>query len=192
MASIPYRFGKLAYRSQGIPPLKLGNDEPAQAVANFQEKICHYSSWPSPVFSAKKMALLLTRVLIGACARHLPKTEANIEALNLLFDKPFNEIAEHIEDLEPAWNLFHKIRHKAPNIGQLVVGNMLNACIYRIKNPGEFALPHYYYSKLKSYFQLSMQFNGNYFNDLLSGDVLKEGSPYPVISIQTVHDVALS
>jgi hypothetical protein len=197
MSSIPFRFGKLAFRIQGLEPLRVGEDEdPAAAVARFQEQVSAYQSWPHPSHSVKKMAVAITRLLISAVARHIPESQEAREAIEVLYDPhgPVNEslgrTAERFEAMDAVWKLFRYAEGHPPLIGQLVLGAMLNACLYRIRHPGKFALPHIYHTELRRYFPLPLVLlNGSYHTDVEPGDAMEEGWPYPVSAMEMVHDV---
>lgn len=165
MASIPYRFGKIAYRLQGFPPLELNKEEPAAAVNHFQEKICEYFGWPSLDISTKTMAISITQILVA----NYYYMDEDIRS-NSIFDKLFSEstrnLSGKIEEFEQLWDLFRRVNLDVVRIGQNILQNMLNACIYRIKHPGEFILPHIYYKELYSHFPLPLiLLNGRYCTD---------------------------
>jgi len=197
MFSLPYRFGKLAFALQGLEPLQpKDGDEPAQAVAQFQEQFCQWYGWPSPDFAIKKMAVQLTRIVVGAFARHIPATPENKALIETFLGDSLppgtpqtSYLAEHFELVEPIWNLF-QYATGAPRIGQQVLGNMLNACLYRIKHPGEFALPHLYHAGLGRQFPLPLVLiDGTYYLDQEVGNALNVGWPYPITGMETLHDL---
>jgi hypothetical protein len=134
------------------------------------------------------MAVALTRILISACARHLPATPENTALLQRLWGEPLSQLAQNLESLEPLWDLFRQA--KAPSLGQLVLGNMLNACLYRIRHPGEFALPHRYHARLGARFPLPIVlYDGRYFQGGGSDEMLQRGWPYPISAMETLHDL---
>ncbi len=190
MSSIPYRFGKLAFRIQGIEPLKCETEnERADAVAKFQDRICKWNGWPKPDFAVKRMAAALSRFLFKAHAKSSPYTKENEEYVIKVWRSSLSELAEHFDVLLPLWKLYQNKMTTA--FGQSILGNMLNACLYRINNPGEFALPHLYHNKIKEHFPLPLVlFKGDYYLDnVLAENTVRPGYPYPITSMQTALEI---
>lgn len=189
MASVPYRFGKLAYRAQGYPPIKFSEDNPRKDVAKFQEEFCRWCGWPTPREALLNMAVFLTRILIGAYAYVIPATKENKELLSWLINCSTKEVAECVERLDCIWKLMSNACEIAsPRIGQDILGVMLNACMYRIQHPGEMALPHIYMSSLRMQFPLPIIFlGGEYYLDV-DAHALECGWPYPINSLRMLND----
>jgi hypothetical protein len=161
----------------------------AHAVARFQDVCCSYSGWPSPTFALKKIAAVLTEVLLRAKARHLPDTECTRSLLTRILDTPIDKLAEQEGHLEPIWDLLANAREKFGAFGEMVLGTMLNAAMYRVQHPGEFAVPHKYVDRLAAHFPLPIVvLEGEYYLDENPGNSVSIGWPYLTSALELAHD----
>ncbi|MBK7407285.1 MAG: hypothetical protein IPJ40_03855 [Saprospirales bacterium] len=62
-SSLPYRFGKIVYRAQGISPLQLNGMTDEEAVVAYQDSFCKSTPTPNPVKGLKRMAVRLIGIL---------------------------------------------------------------------------------------------------------------------------------
>jgi hypothetical protein len=146
LTSIPYRFGKLAYRAQGFEPLTLDGREPADAVARFQDGVCEWTGLPTQRQTLVTLSAFLTRRLLRSVGRHLGERELRNASRQL--DRP---LAEAGESLDEVWELIRTAASEgAPTIGQDSLGEMLNATAYRLSHPGVLAVAHAYERQLSA------------------------------------------
>ena len=167
---IPYRFGKLAFRAQGIPPLTCTDGNVAQAVSIFQENCCLKFNWTSPVIVAKKMAVYLTRLLVQGCGWAINWTEIQYPLLKQLLNQPIHKLAENLEMLQPIWTSLWKsdstLSGQNTVLGRRILGMMLNSSLDRVYHPGEIAVPHKYANSLAKRFPMPfILFDGSYYLD---------------------------
>jgi hypothetical protein len=195
MFSLPYRFGKLAYGLQGLPPFELPHQgDPAKAVNDFQERICRYVGWPAPTFAVQKMMVFLTRVIFQSCARYIPASKDNEERIIQLFTTSDFELPRNVDKLKDVWDLIDDARPRLPVfIGMHILGAMLNACKYRVEFPGRFALPHIYNESLAEEFPLPiLQMDGEYYLDEIWGTMVSNPAqinwPYRIDPIGLLDD----
>ncbi|MBI5549857.1 MAG: hypothetical protein HY911_00015 [Desulfobacterales bacterium] len=189
--SVPYRFGKLAFRSQGLPPLRIdGGEEPSKAVERFQKDICLFSGWPTPKQAAARMSVFLTEAMLQNYANFIENTDETVTAVKALFDTPVMDFAENQGSLQNLWRIIAEVAgapERMARIGALVLGTMLNVCVERCSSPGKFALPHLYETDLALRFPLPLLImDGQYYQDIEPG--LHFGSPIPINGLQLLHD----
>jgi hypothetical protein len=101
-----------------------------------------------------------------------------------------------LAELESVWGLLHQAHKRggSPAFGQLALGSMLNACVYRLKHPGEVALPHLYADRLWRQFPLPIVVvQGQYYQDSSPhggvADPDSMGEPYPLTTMELLHDI---
>jgi len=187
--SIPYRFGALALGARSIPPLSCGNLDPSLAVAQFQRNLCSYLGWASPDLTARKAAVFLTTVLLKMFNSAIPVTAENRELAMWLLNSRQVKAAADEQRLRRIWELLAiATKSSMPLISQSVLGTMLNASVYRVHNPGKFAVPHLYWSELTESFPLPIVYLGGeyYLDGLPPLNVCQD--PYPCEPVELLHD----
>jgi hypothetical protein len=189
-SSIPYRFGKIAFTARDLPPLQCDRpNDAAGVVARWQQELCARHGWPSPEICVKKAAVFLTQLLVRASLKYLKPKEGDTQRLEHLFHVGHDEFVSVYDQLEPVWEMIAQVLEQAPPIiGRDVIGAMLNACVYRIQNPGRMALPQDYASELATVFPLPfILMGGDYYLDpQLSGFMV--GAPYPISALGLSRD----
>jgi hypothetical protein len=162
--SIPYRFGKFAYRLRSCPPLTFRNDELSESVDRWQTYHCEKMGWATPTECAARSAAQLTLTLLSARSRFVADTAENattISTLTATLRKGRQAESIDIECLRPVWDLIDSTREAAPlRIGQAVLGEMLNACWYRINRPGDFAVAAWVTERIAAEFSLPLVLMG--------------------------------
>jgi hypothetical protein len=146
--SIPYRFGKLAYRLRNRPPLVLHDGGIASAVERFQTDVCDWCAWPAVDQVAKQTVVYLTRVLLANYSPTIEPTSENVSVAEHLMRTPISELAETPTELHPAWKLIRNARAERHLVGMNVLALMVNASELRSSHPAMLATPFAHESEL--------------------------------------------
>jgi hypothetical protein len=196
MLSVPYRFGKLAYQMRGEGPLRSEGREPSVAIAEYQARMAEVLAWPSPQATTRKMAAFLTKLLVKSHAHRISTTPENLALAEWLFGTPAADLADDMDRLQAAWTLASSLRDTKYEtgqgyvwpLGQSIIGTMLNACIARLRRPGELAAPHLYHARYKRLFPLPVVLvDGNYcVEDPVP--LPAEEHPYPCSASEVLYD----
>jgi len=193
LSSIPYRFGLIVLKSLEIPPLSLSDDNPAQAANRLQESLSLACGWTSPSDCAKKMAEYLTLILVQACRQEIWRDSATVKRVkNLvapLIDEPYSNTAERLNNLRALWEIFANVRSRGVYLlGKSTLGMMLNACVFRMTDPGKFAAGSFYAHELANRFALPfVLMNDNLYWDH-GGSIFEVNTPFPVSAIAVSQD----
>jgi hypothetical protein len=168
--NLSYRFGKLAFRSQGFPPLEYAADA-ALAIDQFQRKFCQYCGWEPPDTAVRVVAVYLTQLLSAALGWPTARAETQPDSalVRWLFTAHPREVMDRLDELKPVWDYLSELEpeSKNPVIGHRVAGMMLNACWHRLKHPGRQAAPHIAADILPGIFPLPfILIDGRYHYDL--------------------------
>ncbi|HXH38277.1 MAG TPA: hypothetical protein VNN08_06590 [Thermoanaerobaculia bacterium] len=133
--SVPYRFGKLAYRLRGQEPLSLTNTKIQHAIRRYQQAACDWCGWPTPEIIAKQTAVFLTRALAYNCAFAMETTDDNRTIVEDLYRQPTEHFTKDAALLRPAWDLIQRTSARRYVIGQGLLEAMINACMLRTLRP---------------------------------------------------------
>ncbi|HEV2373923.1 MAG TPA: hypothetical protein VGS19_17430 [Streptosporangiaceae bacterium] len=184
--SIPYRFGKIAYRLQGQPPL-IAKDSPEDAIAQFQAVFCRWCGLPAPdVIIRKAMARLTKCLALHMSTRTLDKHQDAVAAIAGL---PDWELATRTAELEALWPVIARDMSHAPAIGHATLWAMLNALRLRLRHPGRFAAPHLYEDALAALFPLPLlSRDGLYYLDETPSTVPANNQDLRSDTVELVHD----
>ena len=138
--NISYRFGKIAFRLQGLPPLDIDNkNDISQSVYDFQTRYCNYVGIETPAQCLKKLAIGIVNILYPGNLCGLSKDQV-IKNIDSTFEKCrviANNSSKQVDFL-----------------GAGVLSMMLSACFYRLDHPGFFTLPHVFLEKLFTKFPI--------------------------------------
>jgi hypothetical protein len=187
--SIPYRFGKIVFRAQGLPPIERGATDPAKAVSDWQDAYCRWCGLPSPASDLRDGMLVVTRLLMATAAHRIADTPESRAVLEQLMH-PDPAEAGTATAMEAAWSLLRSVQHRAPAIGELALRTMLNAMAYRLRNPGRNALPHLYREQLQDAFPLPFLLHQGDYVMVAPGAMLGDPTgPLPVAPLELVHDI---
>jgi hypothetical protein len=188
-SSIPYRFGKIAFRAQGLAPIEGGAADPAKAVSDWQDAYCRWCGLPCPAADLRDGLLVVTRLLMATAAHRISDTPKNLAVLEELMGlDPAG--AWTAAALEPSWSLLRDVQSRAPAIGELAARTMLNAMVYRLRYPGRNALPHVYREQLEKAFPLPFLLDrGDYVMVPPGGPLAEPTGPLPVAPLELVHDI---
>lgn len=154
--TIPWRFGILVQAAPNLPPLRLDQGSPADAVAAFQASYCSALGWPAP----GTVALQLTAYLVRIYAPLVGLTD-KLEMVQALCKIPLRQMT--LDDMLPILQLIN--RGGEPDlIGTRVLRSAINAAIHRLFNPGRFAVPHLYADELTASFPLpAILYEGDFY-----------------------------
>lgn len=166
LRSIPYRFGKLAYRAQAFRFPEPNENDPGEAIERFQQDMCAWMSWPGPKATFAKSAVILTKFLaVGLGDQALQEAGLSRKDYKRLWYRGERELAGSLDELQPVWRAISGValENRPRPVGFEVVGMMLNAMHYRVEHPGHFAAPHLYHEVLTREFPLPLLLmNGSY------------------------------
>jgi len=165
---IPYRFGKLAFRSQGFRLLPA--DPASKQVEEWQADFCRYQGWPAPRDSSAAAVVELTRRMIMAYGNLLIEDGHPDSYLTRFLAIPAEEAAaDPRAAYQEIWSAIQSATLRprgARPIGTEAIGVMLNASMYRLDNPGMFAAPHLFGPALTAVFPLPLLLlHGRYYAD---------------------------
>jgi hypothetical protein len=165
---IPYRFGKLAFRSQGF---RLLPADPASAqIEEWQADFCRYQGWPAPRESFANSVVELTRRLIMAYGNLLIEDGHPQSYFTRFLQLPAEAAAADPRGAyQEIWSAIQSatVRPRgARPVGTEAIGVMLNASMYRLDHPGRFAAPHLFGPALTAVFPLPLLLlHGRYYAD---------------------------
>jgi hypothetical protein len=165
---IPYRFGKLAFRSQGFRLLPAA---PTSAqIEEWQRDFCRYCGWPTPRESFANAVVDLTKRMILAYGNLLIEDGHPESYLKKFLEIPQEEAASDPRTAyTEIWSAIQSATFRprgARPVGTEAIGIMLNASMYRLDNPGMFAAPHLFGTALTAVFPLPLLLlNGRYYAD---------------------------
>jgi hypothetical protein len=172
--SIPYRFGKLAYRLQTCPPLTITDTNILDAVRRYQELACERCSWPSVRQVGKEKVIALTRALLFNCAFAIEDNLANRTILEAVYRTPVEDIIQDLTSLEPAWKLIREVDGRGHILGQQILESMLNACVLRTLQPSYLAAAFAYSARIMDALPLPVVlYEGQYYSDVSEGATIE-------------------
>lgn len=164
--SIPYRFGKLAYRLQGSPPLSCHDDDLLGAVKEFQASACRRYGWPSIEDVARAQVVFLTKAMLYNCVFAAAPARTEEELVESLLRQPAEQIANDLEQLRPAWKLIERADTETFVIGQALLEAMTNALMLRVEQPSIVPVSHAYARELARLLSLPIVlYEGEYYLD---------------------------
>jgi hypothetical protein len=164
--SIPYRFGKLAYRLQGSPPLSCHDDDWLTAVREFQTSAARRYGWPSVEEVARSQVVFLTKAMLYNCVFATAPARTEEELVESLLRQPAEQIANELDPLRPAWKLIERADADTFVIGQALLQKMTNALMLRIKQPSILPVSYAYASELARLLSLPIVlYEGEYYLD---------------------------
>jgi hypothetical protein len=151
---IPYRFGKLAFRSQGVEFPSLEAEGLGAEIQEYQDRLAAYSGWPGVRQTCAKAAVELTRGMVaGILAPDFiprPQLRCLSESDDVLAANPRASLGE-------LWSAMRVLPTDVPRrIGFYPLGMMLNAVVYRLEHPGHFAAPNFFSSDISRAFPLPL------------------------------------
>ncbi len=195
--AIPYRFGKLAFTTRALPILSTEDQDKRQAIHDWQTMLAKHSGWTTPEATAWKFSRFLTFRLLRSLAPLIDESRIDEEQLQRVFSDIEDEVSdEKKEDLEDIFQLLsnaHAAKYGQQGfgwpLGQATIGAMLNAALFRLQNPGSFALMHADESRIAGAFPLPLvMIDGTYCFDHDSFVSDSSGLPYPVTRLEVVLD----
>jgi hypothetical protein len=165
---IPYRFGKLAFRSQGFRLLPASPT--SEQIDEWQADFCRYQGWPAPRDSCAAAVVELTRRMIMAYGNLLIEDGHPESYFTRFLAIPAEEAAADPRTAyQEIWSAIQSATlgpRGARPVGTEAIGIMLNASMYRLDNPGMFAAPHLFGRALTAVFPLPLLLlHGRYYAD---------------------------
>ncbi|MBX6383881.1 MAG: hypothetical protein IRZ07_13050 [Microbispora sp.] len=159
LRSIPYRFGKLAFRAQAFEFPEVDEADPGEAVERFQRDMCAWAAWPEPKTTFARSAVMLTKLLaVGLGRRPLLEYGLPEDDYGRLWVSDESNLAGELDALAPVWRAISvaALADRPRPVGFEMAGMMLNAMHHRIRHPGRFAVPHLYRAELTEEFPLPL------------------------------------
>jgi hypothetical protein len=169
MCSISMRFGYILVHARNLPALSLRNKDRGVAVAQFQNDISREAGWPAPEIILQKYAIVLTRIIFKKCFSNVSVHSEHGSVAQWLLGDDVNEEAarRNFPKLKDAWELLRRydsevwteymsggLNRTTLFLGKSILQTMVNACVFRLENPGKLALPHLYGDELSEKFPL--------------------------------------
>lgn len=185
--NFPYRFGKIIFRSQGIPTLNLINNNMEKSIIDFQDKYCKYSGMLSIDDSIKKMILHLAHILItDLCFLTEIDSEEFVSNYKLIRN-----------DLKNNWYLIYNIINRlnyynsktsgAISIAHNTIGTIFNTLILKLNNRGKFALLPIYFEEINALTPSPyILYNGEFYSDFRKFHYI--GQPYKISYLSEQQD----
>jgi hypothetical protein len=158
-STIPWRFGKLLQLGPQLPAISFSVNSAAELAAAIQKVYCATLQWPDP----ERVAIQSLSRLLHVYAPLVASGE-HTAAVEAFLNRPFDELT--VDEITPIFELIKE--HYEPNIiGLSVLRTLINAALFRLLNPGKFALPHLHADELSRIFPLpAVLLDGNFLLDL--------------------------
>jgi hypothetical protein len=106
-----------------------------------------------------------------------------------LIDEPYSKAAERLDNLRALWEVLSSVKSgDVYLLGKPTLGMMLNACVFRMTDPGKFAAGSFYAHELVYRFPLPFVImNGRIYSDR-AGSIFGVGTPFPVSAMGVSQD----
>jgi hypothetical protein len=171
--SIPYNFGKTAFRFRKYSGFSFENKSIVEAINKIQEDYHLDFSQTNIYLMLKINALFLTKLILISIKKHTPgltlnnlDLENDIYKINFFYESWVRtfELVDDYKHYYPLWNELSQYINSF--IGGNLIAYLINACIFSIENPGIFCYPYENLEILKTNFPLPLiNINGIYFNE---------------------------